>query len=109
MLAELQNERAKIVFHLDAVQIARHRNPGDHIGAEENPMMLLHVQELDGKDAGRIAQFGGAEEERRGLLLLFGPPVDNGGEAGQFLDSERTENAEYVEIGMVVAIIAARG
>jgi len=109
VLAELEEDGAKVVFDLNAMEIHGDGDGGNDVSAEENAVVLLHVEEFNGENIGGGGELRGGEEKRRRFVLVFAPPLDGGGNAGKFARGEGAQNAGDVEIGVGFVEVAASG
>jgi hypothetical protein len=109
VLAQFQEQRAQVVFNLNAMEIEGHVDAGDNVGAKKDAMAALHVEKFDRKNVGGLTEFFRGKKKRRSFTLIMAPPVNSRGDASEFARSERAENAKKVQIGMARVEIAARG
>src|SRR5713101_66926 len=98
MLSQLQQDHSQVMFDLDAMQVHRHFNFCDDILSVEHPPTVFHIQDLDGKNIGRLPQLIPRKEKRRGLLLLHAPPFHHVCHTAKLFDAQRVENANHIEI-----------
>jgi hypothetical protein len=81
---------------------------GEEVGAEENAMAGLHVEEFDGEDVGGTGEFVAGEDERR-VIAFFDPPFGDGVEGFEIFGAGVIDEAEDVEVGLAGAEFAGGG
>ena len=74
-MAQLQYQGPQVVFDLHAMKIHRDFNIRDDVLAIEHAPAFFHVENLNGKNIGGLAQLVGGEEKRGRFLLFHAPPL----------------------------------
>ena len=78
--------------------------PGDYVSAEQNTPLLLHVVILNRKAVAGSLHLVLAHQQWGRISLLL-PPLQHGLAIGQVFDGHPGEDAEYVEIGVLVVMV----
>src|SRR5258708_12232641 len=86
------------MLNLHTMQVHRHFNVRNDVRSVKDSPPALHIQNLDGEDIRGIPQLILREEKRRGLFLLDPPPFRHMCEASQLLDTQRTKDANHIEL-----------
>src|SRR5258708_4854386 len=108
MLPQFQQDRAQVMLNLHAMQVHRHFNVRNDVRSVKDSPPALHIQNLDGEDIRGIPQLIFREEKRRGLFLLDAPPFHHVCEASQLLDTQRTKDANHIEVRVSFVKITPR-
>src|SRR5467141_1790268 len=96
------------MLNLHAVQVHRHFNICNDVRSVKDSPPVLHIQNLNGEDIRGIPQLIFREEKRRGLFLLDAPPFHHVCEASQLLDTQRTKDANHIEVRVSFVKITPR-
>src|SRR5467141_5184286 len=96
------------MLNLHAVQVHRHFNICNDVRSVKDSPPVLHIQNLNGEDIRGIPQLIFREEKRRGLFLLDAPPFHHVCEASQLLDTQRTKDANHIEVRVSFVKVTAR-
>src|ERR1700741_4525773 len=108
MLPQFQQHCAQVMLNLHTIQSHRHFNRRNDIRSIEPSPPVLHIQDLDGEDVRRMAQLILREKKRRRFFLLDTPPFHYVCEASQLLDTQRTKEANYIEVRVPFVKVTAR-
>src|SRR5258706_5525113 len=108
MLPQFQQDRAQVMLNLHAMQVHRHFNVRNDVRSVKDSPPALHIQNLDGEDIRGIPQLIFREEKRRGLFLLDAPPFRHTREASQLLDTQRTKDANDIQVRVSFVKVTAR-
>src|ERR1700682_2478206 len=107
-LPQLQQDRAQVMLNLHTMQVHRYFNVRNDVRSVKDSPPALHIQNLDGEDIRGISQLILREEKRRRLFLLDAPPFHHVCEAPQLLDTQRTKDANHVEVRVSFVKVTAR-
>src|ERR1700687_6089300 len=108
MLPQFQQDRAQVMLNLHAMQVHRHFNVRNDVRSVKDSPPVLHIQNLDREDIRGIPQLIFREEKRRGLFLIDAPPFHHVCEASQLLDTQRTKDANHIEVRVSFVKVTAR-
>jgi hypothetical protein len=98
-LAEAEPVGAELAFDLETVEMERDFEVGEEVGAEEDAVAGLHVEEFDGEDVGGAVEFV-AREDERWVVAFFDPPLGDAVERFEIFGVGVIDEAEDVEVGL---------
>ncbi len=99
---------AQFIFQLGPVQAEGIFKPVEYFIAEKQAVMMLHVEQFDGKHVGRMFQFVAGHHQRR-RIFLAAPPLHYGGDCRQAGKRTLAQDAKQVQVGEVGLIFSGRG
>ena len=107
-LAEAEPVGAEFALDLEAMEVERDFEVGEEVGAEEDAVAGLHVEEFDGEDVGGAIEFVAGEDEWR-VIAFFDPPFGDAVEGFEVFGVGVIDEAEDVEVGLAGAEFAGGG
>jgi len=107
-LAEAEPVGAEFALDLEAVEVERDFEVGEEVGAKEDAMAGLHVEEFDGEDVGGAVEFVSREYERW-VVAFFDPPFGDAVEGFEVFRVGVVDEAEDVEVGLAGTEFAGGG
>src|SRR5579885_226377 len=99
MLPQFQKQRAKLVLHLDAMEIHRYLDAGEGTGAVKDAMIFAHDAKFDREDVRGLSHVVAVRKKRDSFALLLFPPNQRRIEASKLGGVQRLERAQNVQIG----------
>jgi hypothetical protein len=107
-LAETEPVGAEFALDLKAVKMERDFEVGEEVGAEEDAVLGLHVEEFDGENVGGAVEFVASEDERR-VVAFFDPPFGDAMEGFEIFGIGVVDEAKDVEVGLAGAEFSGGG
>src|SRR2546426_5181263 len=105
LLPQTDQVGTQFAFHLFAMQAHGHAHARENIFAKEQTVLLLNVEQLDGKNVRSVLQLLEPENEGRGMTFFL-PPARGGAELLQFGAVEAVGGGQDVQVGMLRLKIA---
>jgi hypothetical protein len=101
-LAEAEPVGAEFTFDLKTMEIERDFEIGEEVGAEEDAMIGLHVEQFNGEDVGGAVELIAGEDERR-VVAFFDPPRRDAVKGFEIAGVGVIDEAEDIEVGVAGA------
>ena len=106
-VGQFQLKEREFMLTLRAQVLTVDGQTGQRIGSAKNPMMLDHIQKLNGKGARKNGQFIRLQQDRH-RMPLSGPPAHRHRHQFQRVQADVLQNNQHVDIRMPGVKLAAR-